>query len=87
MLHVMVHQRVTDFAKWKPVYDRQVAAREKAGIKELRVWRTFEDPNEVVMLFQGADIARVRGFFEDVKLRKANAKAGVTDKPEIYLLR
>ena len=34
MTHILVRHQVADFAKWKPVYDGHLAARQKAGLQE-----------------------------------------------------
>src|SRR4030095_10456831 len=34
MMHMLVRHKVADFAKWKPVYDAHLSARQKAGLKE-----------------------------------------------------
>jgi hypothetical protein len=33
IMHLLVRYKVFDFAKWKSVYDVQLSARQKAGLK------------------------------------------------------
>src|SRR6266480_1215614 len=33
-MHMLIRHKVADFAKWKPVYDAHLPARQKAGLKE-----------------------------------------------------
>jgi hypothetical protein len=55
MTHVLVRHNVADFAKWKPVYDAHLAARQKAGLREKNLLRGVDNPNEVVLLFEAED--------------------------------
>jgi hypothetical protein len=56
MMHMLVRHRVADFAKWKPVYEAHLWARQKAGLKEERLFRNADDPNEVLLLFSVEDV-------------------------------
>ncbi|HEY9500113.1 MAG TPA: hypothetical protein VIR01_00640 [Pyrinomonadaceae bacterium] len=38
-MHMLVRHKVSDFAKWKPVYDAHLTARQKAGLKEEYLFR------------------------------------------------
>jgi len=53
MNYVLIRHKVADFAKWKPVYDGHLSARQKAGLKEEHLFRNADDPNEVLLLFSG----------------------------------
>ena len=50
-MHVLVRHKVSDFAKWKPVYDGHLSARQEAGLKEEHLVRNADEPNEVLLLF------------------------------------
>jgi hypothetical protein len=50
-MHMLIRHKVTDFAKWKRVYDERLPARQKVGLKEVHLLRNTEDPNEVILLF------------------------------------
>jgi hypothetical protein len=86
MTHILVRHQVADFAKWKPVYDGHLAARQKAGLREKNLLRSINDPNEVVLLFEAEDLARAQPFSESSDLREAMQKAGVVGKPDILFL-
>ena len=51
MNFVLIRHEVADFAKWKPVYDAHLPARQKAGLKEEHLFRNADAPNEVLLLF------------------------------------
>ena len=86
MTHMLIRHKVTDFAKWKPVYDAHLTARKEAGLNEQSLLRSIDNPNEVVLLFEAKDLKRARAFAESSNLREAMQKAGVIDKPEILFL-
>lgn len=86
MTHILVRHQVADFAKWKPVYDGHLAARQKAGLREKNLLRSINNPNEVVLLFEAEDLARAQPFSESSDLREAMQKAGVVGKPDILFL-
>jgi hypothetical protein len=86
MPYGLIRHKVADFAKWKPLYDAHLPARQKAGLKELHVLRNADDPNEVILLFEADDLQKAREFAASADLRETMQKAGVLDKPDIYFL-
>ena len=87
MIHMLVRSKVTDFDKWKPVYDAHLPARQKAGLKEEHLFRNADDPNEVILLFSVEDIDKAKAFAASDDLRQAMQRAGVSDKPDVYFLK
>jgi hypothetical protein len=86
MMHMLVRHKVSDFAKWKPVYDAYLSARQKAGLKEKQLFRNADDRNEVLLLFLVEDLDKAKVFTASDDLRQAMEKAGVSDKPDVYFL-
>jgi hypothetical protein len=87
IMHLLVRHKVADFAKWKPVYDAHLSARQKAGLKEEHLFRNADNPNEVWLLFSVEDVDTAKAFIASDDLRQAMEKAGVSDKPDIYFLK
>jgi len=87
MMHMLIRSKVADFAKWKPVYDAHLSARQKAGLKEEHLFRNADDPNEVLLLFSVEDLDKAKTFIASDDLRQAMEKAGVSDKPDVYFLK
>jgi quinol monooxygenase YgiN len=79
MPHVLVHQRITGFDRWKEAFDRLGPARTAASCRSATVFRNREDPHEVVVLLDFADLARARQHIGSAELRRAWQDAGVTD--------
>jgi len=86
MIHMLVRHKVSDFAKWRPVYHAHESARQNAGLKEEHLLRNADDPNEVILLFSVEDMDKAKAFAASDDLRQAMQKAGVSDKPDVYFL-
>ncbi len=84
--HVLVRHKVADSAKWKSFYDSHLPARQQAGLTELHLLRSVNNPNEVVLLFGASDPQKAKAFAESADLREAMRQGGVTEKPEIFFL-
>ncbi|OLT06309.1 hypothetical protein BJF90_17790 [Pseudonocardia sp. CNS-004] len=79
MPHVLVHQRIEEFDRWKEVFDRLGPARAAASCRSTAVFRNRQDPHEVVVLFEFADLAQAKEHMSSPELRAAWQDAGVTD--------
>jgi hypothetical protein len=86
MPHIMIRHKVADFGKWKSVDEAHASARQNAGLKEERLLRSIDNPNEVVLLFSAQDLDKAEQFAASDDLRERMQKAGVTDKPDVYFL-
>jgi quinol monooxygenase YgiN len=79
MPHVLVHQRIEEFDRWKEVFDRLGPARAAASCRSTAVFRNRQDPHEVVVLFEFADLTQAKEHMSSPELRAAWRDAGVTD--------
>ncbi|PYJ33721.1 MAG: cyclase [Verrucomicrobia bacterium] len=86
IIHLLVRSNVSDFARWKPVYDAHLSARQKAGLKEEHLFRNADVSNEVLP-FTVEDFDRAKAFTASDDLRQAMERAGVSDKPDFYFLK
>ena len=80
---MIVRHSVRDYGAWRPVYDGHEAARTAAGLTNGRVYRSAEDPNDILLLFDTADRRRAEEFGRSDDLREAMQRAGVVGQPEI----
>jgi hypothetical protein len=83
---MMVHHKVTDFAKWLPVFKTDKANQVAAGLTNPRVMHSTDDANDVVILFDYADLAKAKAFSSSDALKKTMQAAGVMGAPEIMYL-
>jgi hypothetical protein len=81
--NVTVHFKVKDYAAWRTSYDGREKSRLSAGITNGRVFRRAEDPNDVVILQDVADVAKARTWFGSDDLKAAMQKSGVIGSPSI----
>jgi heme-degrading monooxygenase HmoA len=84
--HVLVRHKVRDFGKWKPLFDEHGATRRAAGSKGGYVLRSAEDPQEIVVLLEWDTVQKARQFTQSEDLKAAMERAGVADRPDIFLL-
>ena len=85
MSYVMVTHKVADYARWKPIFDADGANREIAGSQGGHLWRSADDPNEVVILFEWA-LEQARQYSQREGLKAKMQEARVLDPPEFYFL-
>jgi len=83
---IIVRHKVKDFAAWKPFFQAHESKRVAAGLTNPRLFRSADDPSEVVILLDAADLGAAKAFAGSEELRSEMAGAGVVDKPDIYFL-
>ena len=87
MNYVLVHHKVSDFAKWKTGYDSHLPARNEATLKEIKLVHGIDNPNEVVILFEAADVAKAKAFASSEDLKIKMKEFGVVSAPEVLFLK
>jgi hypothetical protein len=80
---MIVHHFVRDYAAWRPAYDAHEAARRAAGLTNGRVFRSTEDPNDILILFDTSDRRRAEEFGGSEDLKSAMQNSGVIGQPKI----
>ena len=83
--YVIVKYKVADYARWKPIFDADGANRQAGGSKGGQLFRSADDPNEVIMLFEW-DLEQARQFSQSEELRAKMQEAGVLGPPDFYFL-
>jgi len=86
MAHMLIRHKVQNFGKWKPAYDTHQAARAAAGLKDLRLWHNSDNPNDIFLLFEAADVAKAKAFAASADLKQKMTSAGVIGQPDIFFL-
>ena len=85
MSYVIVKHKVVDYARWKPIFDADGANRQIGGSRGGQLFRSADDPNEVVMLFEW-DLEQARQYSQSEALRAKMREAGVLGSPDVYFL-
>jgi hypothetical protein len=83
---MMIHHKVKDYGAWRPIYDAHEKSRATAGITNAKVFRRAEDPNDLVILADVADVAKARSWSTSEDLKSAMQKAGVLGPPTIHFV-
>jgi hypothetical protein len=78
---MVITHKVSNFAKWKSVYDEHDSARLANGIHNYVIGRGTEDSNMVMVALKIDDVAKAKAFAKDPGLKKAMQKGGVTGTP------
>jgi len=86
MPYLLVRLKVEDYAKWKPVFDEVRTWRMVSGLKSTRLFRSADNPNEIIVIREWDDLENARRFAQSEDLRKAMERAGVADRPDFYYL-
>lgn len=86
MVHVIIQHEVEDYDDWKPVFDDHARTREENGCRGGTLFRTPENPNELLAIFEWDDVDNAKSFVQSEDLREKMQQAGVVSDPEITFL-
>jgi len=84
MVRVFVRHGVTDYAKWRAVYDGFDATRKSLGATDQGVFRGVEDDSQITVFhdFPSAEVAQA--FMDSPELKAAMMDGGVDGAPTIW---
>ena len=83
---LIIRSKFKDYATWRSMFDGRESKRAAAGLSNARVFRSVDDKNEVVVVFDTKDTKMAKDFAASVDLEEAMREAGVVDMPTIYFL-
>ena len=83
MINTAIRHSVTDYAKWKRVYDTFLPT--TAGAKYARVNRSVEDPNLVTVVAGFDTLELAKTFLNNPNLKAKMTEAGVVGSPRIEI--
>ena len=86
MPYMQIRHKVQDYAVWKAAFDEHGSTRKAAGSKGGWLFRSADDPNELVAIFEWDNLENARNFVGSDELRQAMERAGVTAQPDILFL-
>ena len=81
--NLTIHIKVKDYSTWRPSYDGNEKGRLSAGITNGRVFRNAQDPNDVVILQDVADVAKARTWLGSDEMKATLQKSGVVGSPNV----
>jgi hypothetical protein len=83
MINTAIRHSVTDYGKWKSVYDTFLPT--TAGAKYARVNRSVEDPNTVTVVAGFDTLELAKTFLSNPTLKTKMTEAGVVGSPRIEI--
>jgi hypothetical protein len=81
--NLTLHFKVKDFNAWQTSYNGNEKNRTSAGITNSKVFRGADNPNEVVLLQDVADVAKARAWYGSAEMKTTMEKSGVVGSPNI----
>lgn len=84
---VLAVHTVTDYAKWKKVFDKHQPARKAASALGHDVLRAENDPNRVYIYVPGSNAEKLKGFVDSAELRNIMQEAGVASPPSFTFMK
>lgn len=86
MVNVLVRHKVSDFSRWKQVFDEHFGIRHAAGELNHRIFHSHDDASDLTLFFEWETLDMARAFFASERLKNGMQQAGVTGKPDIVFL-
>lgn len=86
MITVIMQHEVKDFAKWKEIYDADEPNRAEAGVKQLGLYTSVKNPNDVTMIFEAPGIDVLESYTSNPRVQEEMKNAGVISVPVISVL-
>ena len=84
MVTMFVRHNVTDFAKWKHVYDGLDATQKRMGVTADTIFRAADNPNDVTVTHEFASLDAAQAFAGSSELHDAMMQAGVAGQPTVW---
>ena len=82
----IVQVTVSDFAKWRPVFMKMESMRAAGGITNPRIYRNADSGNDVLVLFDVAEVAKWHEGVRSPELKAAMQEAGVLGPPKTHII-
>ena len=85
MVVLVIRHRIQHYDTWKAVFDEDASARQAHGSRHERVYRG-SDGDEVLVYLEWDDADRAHLFVRSDDLRDSMVRAGVAERPDIWIL-
>jgi hypothetical protein len=86
MSTMILRFKVKDYDAWRQFFDAGQSRREAFGLSNGHVFRSVEDENEVVLLFDVTDLTKAKQFPTLPEREAIWEKSGVVGTPSHYLI-
>jgi hypothetical protein len=79
--YMTVQFSISDYSAWRPVFDAAEPMRSAANVKNPRLYRSADKPNDILVIFDVGSKKAGREWINSKSLREAWAKGGVLGEP------
>ncbi len=86
MVNVLIRHKVSDFDRWKKVFDEHLAMRKAGGELNCRIFYNDQDEKDVILFLDWETSEMARKFFASDPAKNGMQLAGVSGTPEIIYL-
>jgi hypothetical protein len=87
MTILAIQLTLADYAAWKSVFDtRKQFRKDTMGVKLERLYRSADNPNEILLWFDVLDAAKTRNEIASDDVQKTMREAGVVGQPKIHVV-
>ena len=86
MPYLVIRHKVQDYKNWKVEFDQHGTMRKSQGCKGGKLYRSSQDPSEVVIVFEWDDLGKAKAFTQSEDLGEKMTEAGVISPPEFSFL-
>lgn len=76
---MIIKNTLKDYDQWRTVFDANKEMRLEYGIEEKNIYQTKADPNQVIVVMEVEDVARVQAFMKHIQETGLMDDAGVLD--------
>src|SRR5271166_5724071 len=81
--NLTLHFKVKDFNAWQTSYNGNEKNRTSAGITKSKVFRSADDPNDLLILQDVADVSKARTWYSSSETKSVMERSGTVDSPII----
>jgi hypothetical protein len=73
---IVARYEVTSYAEWRRVVDECLPALRQRGISNVEVFRAAQGSTDVLLIFEGASVERLRATWDSGELRQWRHEGG-----------
>lgn len=86
MSKMIARMKVKDYDAWRQSFDTGRSRREAVGLANARVFRSAEDGNEIMLVFDVTDIGKAKEFAASPDRKALMERSGVIGTPTDYFV-
>jgi hypothetical protein len=85
MARLAVHIKVADYEIWRESFDDDKAARDEAGMRDVKVYCNADDDTDLTVVGEADDPHKVIAAVKSPEWRKKMSERGVQGEPHFFI--